>query len=598
MLKEQIKIKLFLFILLLPPLSLAQISDEQQKLLDTLPPDQRLGIQEKMETASQLEEELEETFESESPLIKKSELIDIKDSDLYCETCIYGYNFFQYSPTTFAPVSRTPITANYLLGPGDKLLINFYGNNDEEVEATITREGKLVLPMIGPINLLGKTFEEAKDFLNNKVRTELIGTNIDLSIIDLRSINVYILGEAHKPGRYVMSGLSSVSNALFVSGGINEKGSLRNIEIRRDNKVISTYDFYDFLLRGSLQTDIALQDGDVVFIPFFEDTVTVGGAFKRPHKYEFKKGETVLDAINLAGGYSPEVLGDPIIRLSSIDTIKKVRKLEYLGTEQLSTSLKNGDMINISSVSGITPETIKLTGEFTNPGEYSIQPGDTILDIINRAGGLSDRSYFQGAVFLRESVAESQKAAYLRSANQLENTIVDVITKDTIDEVTEFTLSPIATLIARLRSEEPIGRMVVNLDLLKLKTDPFANFLVQGGDSLHLPKRPNYVSIVGEVLNSTTVGFNPELEVKGYIELAGGLADSADPDKIFVVFPDGRSRLVKSSYFRSNVDLLPGSTIVISRDSRPFDIINITQIVTPILADLATSAAAIAALSD
>ena len=598
MLKEQIKIKLFLFILLLPPLSLAQISDEQQKLLDTLPPDQRLGIQEKMETASQLEEELEETFESESPLIKKSELRDIRDSDLYCETCIYGYNFFQYSPTTFAPVSRTPITANYLLGPGDKLLINFYGNNDEEVEATITREGKLVLPMIGPINLLGKTFEEAKDFLNNKVRTELIGTNIDLSIIDLRSINVYILGEAHKPGRYVMSGLSSVSNALFVSGGINEKGSLRNIEIRRDNKVISTYDFYDFLLRGSLQTDIALQDGDVVFVPFFEDTVTVGGAFKRPHKYEFKKGETVLDAINLAGGYTPEVLGDPIIRLSSIDTIKKVRKLEYLGTEQLSTSLKNGDMINISSVSGITPETIKLTGEFTNPGEYSIQPGDTILDIINRAGGLSDRSYFQGAVFLRKSVAESQKAAYLRSANQLENTIVDVITKDTIDEVTEFTLSPIATLIARLRSEEPIGRMVVNLDLLKLKTDPFANFLVQGGDSLHLPKRPNYVSIVGEVLNSTTVGFNPELEVNGYIELAGGLADSADPDKIFVVFPDGRSRLVKSSYFRSNVDLLPGSTIVISRDSRPFDIINITQIVTPILADLATSAAAIAALSD
>ena len=150
-------------------------------------------------------------------------------------------------------------------------------------------------------------------------------------------------------------------------------------------------------------------------------------------------------------------------------------------------------MINISSVSGITPETIKLTGEFTNPGEYSIQPGDTILDIINRAGGLSGRSYFQGAVFLRKSVAESQKAAYLRSANQLENTIVDVITKDTIDEVTEFTLSPIATLIARLRSEEPIGRMVVNLDLLKLKTDPFANFLVQGGDSLHLPKRPNYV---------------------------------------------------------------------------------------------------------
>ena len=598
MFKEQLKKKLPLFILLFSQISMSEISNEQKMLLDSLPPDQRGGILEKMETASDLEKELEETFESESPMIKKSELRNIKDSELYCETCIYGYNFFQYSPTTFAPVSRTPITANYLLGPGDKLLINFYGNNDKEVEATISREGKLVLPMIGPVNLLGKTFQEAKDFLNNKVKAELIGTDIDLSLVDLRSINVYILGEAYKPGRYVMSGLSSVSNALFVSGGVNEKGSLRNIEIKRDNKVISIYDFYDFLLRGSLQTDIALQDGDVVFIPFFEDTVTVGGAFKRPHKYEFKKGETVLDAINLAGGYSPEVLGNPIIRLSSIDTIKKVRKLEYLETDQLNLSLNNGDMINISSVSGVTPETIKLTGEFTNPGEYSIQSGDTILDIIDRAGGFSERAYFQGAIFLRESVAESQKAAYLRSADQLENTIVDVITKDTIEEVTEFTLAPISSLITRLRLEEPIGRMVVNLDVLKLKTDPFANFSVQGGDTLHLPKRPNYVSIVGEVLNSTTVGFNPQLEVDNYIELAGGLSDSADPDKIFVVFPDGRSRLVKDTYFRSNVELLPGSTIVISRDSRPFDVINITQIVTPILADLATSAAAIAALSD
>ena len=598
MFKEQLKKKLPLFILLFSQISMSEISNEQKMMLDSLPPDQRGGILEKMETASDLEKELEETFESESPMIKKSELRNIKDSELYCETCIYGYNFFQYSPTTFAPVSRTPITANYLLGPGDKLLINFYGNNDKEVEATISREGKLVLPMIGPVNLLGKTFQEAKDFLNNKVKAELIGTDIDLSLVDLRSINVYILGEAYKPGRYVMSGLSSVSNALFVSGGVNEKGSLRNIEIKRDNKVISIYDFYDFLLRGSLQTDIALQDGDVVFIPFFEDTVTVGGAFKRPHKYEFKKGETVLDAINLAGGYSPEVLGNPIIRLSSIDTIKKVRKLEYLETDQLNLSLNNGDMINISSVSGVTPETIKLTGEFTNPGEYSIQSGDTILDIIDRAGGFSERAYFQGAIFLRESVAESQKEAYLRSADQLENTIVDVITKDTIEQVTEFTLAPISSLITRLRLEEPIGRMVVNLDVLKLKTDPFANFSVQGGDTLHLPKRPNYVSIVGEVLNSTTVGFNPQLEVDNYIELAGGLSDSADPDKIFVVFPDGRSRLVKDTYFRSNVELLPGSTIVISRDSRPFDVINITQIVTPILADLATSAAAIAALSD
>ena len=140
--------------------------------------------------------------------------------------------------------------------------------------------------------------------------------------------------------------------------------------------------------------------------------------------------------------------------------------------------------------------------------------------------------------------------------------------------------------------------MVVNVDKLNLKTDPYSNFIVHGGDTLHIPKRPNFVSIVGEVLNSATMGFDPNLEVDDYIATAGGLNDSADSSKIFIIYPNGQSRLVKKSLFSSRNILIPGSTIVIPRDSRPFDVINLTQIVTPILADLATSAAAIAALSD
>jgi protein involved in polysaccharide export with SLBB domain len=140
--------------------------------------------------------------------------------------------------------------------------------------------------------------------------------------------------------------------------------------------------------------------------------------------------------------------------------------------------------------------------------------------------------------------------------------------------------------------------MVVNLDTLALKTDPIINFKVQNGDELYIPKRPSSVSIVGEVLNSASVGFNPDLSVDGYIALAGGLKDSADEDRIFIILPDGKSQLVRQSIFGSSKEVMPGSTIVISRDPRPFDAISLTQIVTPILADLATSAAAIAAISD
>tara|TARA_B100001175_G_C19493638_1_gene634020 strand:- start:173 stop:1972 length:1800 start_codon:yes stop_codon:yes gene_type:complete len=578
---------------------LAEISPEQQLMIEQLPPDQRNNIMQKMESATSLQTEIDEAFEEGSSLAIKPELKDLEDTENYCPECIYGFNFFQYSPTTFAPVDNSPVAPDYVLGPGDKLVVNFYGSEERKVEVIVSREGKIVLPFLGPVNFLGMTYDEASTFLSKKVETELIGTNVDMSLSEVRSIGIYILGEAYKPGRYVISGLSSVSNALFVAGGVNELGSLRNIEIKRNNKVISTYDFYDFLLKGSLESDVVLQDGDILFVPFIENSVTLGGAFKRPYRYEIIEGETVKDAINLAGGYNSDVRDSQNLELSSIDLKSAKRTLSYLDSSQdLGRKLNDGDVINISSVSGLMPQTIKLEGEFKNPGVYSIQPGDTILNIINRAGGFTNEAYFQGAVFLREEVSDSQKKAFNRAADQLENTIVDVITKDTIDEITEFTLLPVSNLISRLRDEEPLGRMVVNLDLLAMKSNPIINFPVKKDDQLFVPKRPTSVSIVGEVLNSATVGFNPELTVDEYISLAGGLNDSADRDKIFVILPDGKSQLVKKRLFSSRKNILPGSTIVISRDSRPFDVINLTQIITPILADLATSAAAIAAISD
>jgi len=577
----------------------AELTPDQLLMIEQLPPDQRENIMSKMGTAESLQEEIEDTFKENSSLTLKPELKDLKESEDYCPECIFGFDFFEYSPTTFAPVDNSPVTPDYLLGPGDKLNINFYGNIEKEITTIINREGNIILPDIGPINFLGMTFSEADSLLAKKVETQLLGTYSTISIGEIRSIGVYILGEAYKPGRYVMSGLSSVSNALFVSGGVNEQGSLRNIQVRRQNQVIRTYDFYDFLLKGSLESDVVLQDGDIIFIPFIEQSVTLGGAFKRPHRYEIKDGETINDAIYLAGGFASDVIGDPTLELSRVDEQNAKRVLSYISSvEDFDGLVKDGDVINISSVSGIKPRSIKISGEIKNPGQYSIQPGDRILDIINRSGGFTKEAFFQGSVFLRKEVANSQKQAFERAADELENTIVDIITKDTIDQITEFTLLPVSNLITRLREEKPLGRMVVNLDTLSLKSDPVDNFYVKDGDELLIPKRPSSVSIVGEVLNTTTVGFNPNFTVDEYISLAGGLNDTADKSKIFVILPNGKSQLVKKSLFSSNKDILPGSTIVISRDSRPFDAINLTQIITPILADLATSAAAIAAISD
>ena len=586
------------FLLFLIPLKgFAKITDEQKMLLEGLPPDQRASIIEKMDMMAQAQGELDEIFEDPNTLIRRPEL-DADEEEDKCPECIYGYNFFEYAPTTFAPTESMPISSDYVLGPGDMLEIFLYGNDEDEATAFISRTGEIFVPYIGPVNLLGLTFEQANELLKTRVAAELIGTEISIALKELRSITVYFLGEAYKPGQYKLSALSTVTNAMFASGGVNKNGSLRNIQVLRNNKLIANYDFYEFLLKGRVNSDVKLQDGDVIFIPFIENKVKVGGAFRRPGLYEFKENETVKDAIYLAGGFNEDVAPNTPIERSSINTETFTREVAYLNGESgLSTPLANSDVINVSGKSGLEPRTITVTGQVNRPGDYSIQQGDNILDIINRAGGYTEDSYSEGSVFLRKNVALSQKKAFERSADELENTIIEIITQGTAN-LSEGTIAPLSALITKLRNTKPLGRMVVDVDYLDLKTNSANNFLVEEGDSLHIPRRPNSISVVGEVLNSSTIVFQPKLSVNNYLDLAGGLNNAADKNRIFVIYPDGKSKLIKRSFFSSQDNLLPGSTIVVPRDSRPFDAIKITQIITPILADLATSAAAIAAISN
>ncbi len=580
----------------------AEITDSQMELVNGLPPDQRDALLKKMEKADTLQGEIEEVFDNKSTLVKRPEYEELDDEEIKnrCDECIFGYDFFKYSPTTFA-TSSFSITPDYILGPGDKLELNFFGSDDFSTEAFISREGSFFIPKLGPVNLSGMTFSKATEYIQNKVKEELIGVEVSINITELRSITVYMLGEAYLPGAYSVSGLSSVSNILFAAGGVSEQGSLRNIAIKRSGNLIATYDFYEFLTKGATNSDVRLMDSDVIFIPFIENKVELGENFKRPHIYEFIEGETIQDAINLAGGFNLNVSPRAQIELSSINLdsfSREVRRFSRDNKLLVNSKLTSGDFLNVSAKSGISPETITLSGEVLYPGEYSFLPSDNILDIILKAGGYTENSYIDGAIFLRKTVAEAQKEGFRRSAEQLEYTMIDAITQGNIEEVSEYTLKPIAELVARLKAEEPLGRQVVNMDIMSLKTDPFLNFKLQDGDELYIPKRPNSISVVGEVLNSASLAFDASYNVDDYIEMAGGLNESADKNKIFVVYPDGQARIIKRSLFSSSNDLTPGATIFVSRDSKPYDAIKITSIVTPILANLATSAAAIAAISD
>lgn len=567
--------------------------------LDNLPLDQRKAIEERIERSQDLRESIDDDIQKLS-LIKKPELID-KEST--CLDCIVGFELFDLSPTTFAPGDTTPVTGSYIVGAGDEFKIEYFGNNSLSKNIQISREGVINLPNIGPLNVIGLAFDELKQLVINKVNKGLIGTEVSLTLSKLRSINVYIVGQAYKPGSYTISAMSSVTNALFASGGVNESGSLRQIEIKRNGSKVHDYDFYNLILKGDTSSDVRLMNGDTIFIPFLENTIRLNGDFRKPGLYEFKKNETVADLISLAGGIKNNITYGARVELSRIDQnvgIRTIKSLSLSDKEELKNPVFRGDVINLSQSSGLEEKFVELKGEFVRPGFYSLEKGETILSVINRAGGYSEYAYDEGAIFTRKEVARQQKAAFIRNADVLEETLANSITNGKIPNASEFTLQPITTLIKKLREFEPVGRQVVDLDLLALKTNPYKNFELRADDTITMPKRPISISVVGEVLVSSSHAYDPSLSVIDYINLSGGVADQADEDKIIIVLPNGQSLLYKQRLFGQNSDsIIPGSTIVVSKDPKPpFEIIQITSIVTPILADLATAAAAITAISN
>src|ERR1700683_4999937 len=218
----------------------------------------------------------------------------------------FGYDLFEGVPSTFAPVTDIQVPVDYIVGPGDQLEIQLYGNEPQSYELTVERDGRINFPKLGPIMVSGMTFDAARTVIEQHVSKQLIGTHVSVTMEDLRSIRVFVLGEAQKPGSYTVSGLSTMTNALFVSGGVKKIGSLRNIQLKRDGHLVTTLDLYDLLLRGDTSGDRQLLPGDVIFIPPIGPTVSVYGAVRRPAIYELKRERTAEQAIFIAGGLSPD----------------------------------------------------------------------------------------------------------------------------------------------------------------------------------------------------------------------------------------------------------------------------------------------------
>lgn len=298
----------------------------------------------------------------------------------------FGYSLFAGEPTTFMPNESAAVPDTYLVGPGDQLNINFYGKESESFDVTVDREGRISIPDLTPVQVAGLTFAEVKALINAKVEQEVIGVKAFVSLGQLRSMRILVLGEAYKPGSYSVSSLTTVSHALFVSGGVSDIASLRNIQVKRAGKVVSNFDLYDLLINGDSSKDIVLKPGDVVFVPSVGSQVTVEGLVKRPAIFELKQGETAKQLLNMAGGLKPEAYAKNVVVERFNNQRKEILSVDF-SKSNISYIPQDGDRVRFNPVSSQYENSISLIGAVARPGNYQWYQGKRISDVLKSVRG-------------------------------------------------------------------------------------------------------------------------------------------------------------------------------------------------------------------
>jgi len=720
----------------------------------------------------------------------------------------FGYEMFRQAPTTFAQVSDVPVPGEYVVGPGDVLEVQLLGNSPDQFTLTVGRDGTVSLPELGPIAVAGLRFAEARSAIERRVGEQMIGTRAVVGMGELRTITVFITGDAERPGSYSVGGLSTITNALFASGGVSEIGSLRNIQLKRGGQQVATLDLYDLLLRGDSRDDRRLMSGDVIFIPPVGKTAGVTGEIRRPAIYELKGESTAADLLYLAGGLLPEA--DP--RNATIERVGDARgrvvvDLDLTSPTGRGSPLRSGDLVRISAVrpqfsnavtvkghvltpgpvawraglriSEVLPrvealkpgadqhyvlirresgdrevsalstdlaeawrtpngaadvvlqprdelyvfnleggrelelkplldemqrqaamgaptqtvgvggrvkapgrypleigmtvsdliragagldeaayggaaelaryevmngeyrqvalldidlarvlagdatadfvlqpydfltikslpqwtgqETVTLGGEVRFPGKYPIKRGETLSQVLQRAGGLTDLAYSEGSVFTRETLKEREAKQIAALADRLQGDLAALALQATqgvgasAGQAATQAVAVGQSLLDSLREIEPVGRLVIDLDGVISRAGSHQDVVLKDGDRLLVPARMQEVTVLGEVQSGTSHLWDPGLTRDDYIRQSGGTTQKADDKRIYVVRANGSVVSGSgSAWFRSNQgEIRPGDTIVVPLDAERMRPLPLWTAVTTIIYNLAVAVAAV-----
>lgn len=348
------------------------------------------------------------------------------------EERVYGQNFFSATNLTFAPNMNMPTPANYVLGPGDEVIIDVWGNSELNVRYTITPDGYIVVPGLGRIMLNGLNVQQAEAKIRNEfssiysdLDSSTPGTFLAISVGNVRTIKVNVMGEVSTPGTYTLSSFASAFHALYVSGGPSRIGSLRNIRIFRAGRNVATVDLYEYLMKGNNTQDINLHDGDIVMVEPYSTLAQITGEIRRPMWYEMREDETLEDMIRFAGGFSGNAYRANVSLLRR--GIHEMEAFTVNQPEYATFKLQDGDQIDIDSISEKFSNMVEITGAIERPGKYAV--GDrikTVRDLVEIALGPTGDAYLQRALLYREQNDLRQTMESFDLEALLNNRIADI----------------------------------------------------------------------------------------------------------------------------------------------------------------------------
>ncbi len=424
----------------------------------------------------------------------------------------YGYDIFRNATGQFEPEAAIPVPNDYVLGPGDKVEVQLYGNERQNLILVVGRDGKIRVPKLGPVQVGGMRFGEVKDIVETRVAKEFVGTQVSLSMGELRSIRVFVLGDVEHPGSYLVSALATLSNALLVAGGPTEAGTLRDLQLKRSGEVVVHLDAYDLLLRGDTRNDARLLAGDVVFVPPVGNTVAISGEVRRPAIYEMKPGSVVADLLYLSGGLKPAA--DPkTARITRISEAKERITLDVnlASKEGRALRLRTGDGLTVIAVRPALMASVELVGEVFRPQQFQYREGLRLSDIVPALDDLQPGADPAYVVIRRQPVRPGPlevRSADLRAALAAPGTAADLLLQPRdVVRVTAKTprrASQVAGLVDELRAE---GR----LDAPARVVNVGGNIIAPGSYPLEPGMRVADLLRAGGTLDDSAYGGTAEL---------------------------------------------------------------------------------------